>query len=208
MDARIRAAIGSGECVIDLGCGSGEMLAGLGDQFEERIGLDVTRNRRKVMNEGAVGEWVFVEADLNRRIPLKDEMADAVVANQVIEHIIDPGCFVSEIYRVLKPGGRCVVSTPNIRYLKNIGHLLFSGYGPRTAGGNKTDGAWDDGHIHYFTHKDLRELFGEAGFRDIDSCALVDLSSRNWIRYWIDRHPKWSVFREFLSGNILLWGVK
>jgi hypothetical protein len=100
------------------------------------------------------------------------------------------------------------VTTPNIRYIKNIAHLTFSGYGPRTAGGNTLDGAWDDGHVHYFTHRDLRELFGHTGFRRLHSAALVDLSRGGWLRRRLDRHAgSWPV-REFLSGNILLWAER
>jgi methionine biosynthesis protein MetW len=208
MDIRLKEAIGTGACVVDLGCGSGHLLSALAERFDQRIGLDVSRTRLNTLADGNTDGWEFREADLNSLFPLADASADAVIANQVIEHILDPVKFSREIHRILRPGGRCVVTTPNIRYLKNIAHLVLSGYGPRTAGGNTLDGVWDDGHIHYFTHRDLRELFDQTGFGHVTSTALIDLTHSGILRRLLDRQAaSWPV-REFLSGNILLWAEK
>lgn len=208
MDLRLRSFLGTGQCVVDLGCGSGQLLRELAREFKERIGLDISTRRLEEMANGEIDGWEFREADLNAPFPLEDGMADAVVANQVIEHIIDPVAFARDIDRVLRPGGRCVITTPNIRYLKNVAHVLFSGYGPRTAGGNVLDGVWDDGHLHYFTHRDLRELFSRVGFRTVDSWALIDLTAAGWLRRMLDRHAREWAIREFLSGNILVRAEK
>jgi len=208
LDLRMRKVIGSGQCVVDLGCGSGWFLGELTTQFKKRIGLDISKRRLEIMANGKVDDWEFCETDLNGAFPLGDSIADAVVANQVIEHIIDPLKFTREIRRVLRPGGRCVITTPNIRYLKSIAHLLFSGYGPRTAGGNTLDGVWDDGHLHYFTHLELRELVAYVGFCKVNSSALIDLSRAGRVRRFLDRRSTAWPIREFLSGNILLWAEK
>ncbi|RJQ31651.1 class I SAM-dependent methyltransferase [Candidatus Parcubacteria bacterium] len=47
-----------------------------------------------------------------KNIPLPDESFDAVICRAVLEHIDDPFKAVSEIRRILKPGGRCLVSLP------------------------------------------------------------------------------------------------
>ena len=210
MEPKMAAIIGTGSCVVDLGCGSGHLLRELSGRFDQRIGLDVSRTRLDPLGDGKTDGWEFREADLNGLFPLADASADVVIANQVIEHILDPVKFSREIHRILRPGGRCVVTTPNIRYLKNIAHLVFSGYGPQTAGGNTLDGVWDDGHIHYFTHRDLRELFHQSGFGHVTSTALIDFTRGRGsiLRRLLDRQAaSWPV-REFLSGNILLWAEK
>lgn len=207
MDNSLKNIIGTGGNVTDLGCGSGHLLSDLSGSFEQRIGLDVSA-RRLEMSGGKTDGWDFREADLNGVFPIQGASADVVIANQVIEHIIDPIKFCQEIYRVLKPEGRCVIATPNIRYLKNIAHLLFSGYGPRTAGGNTLDGVWDDGHVHYFTHKDLHDIFQNVGFRQVSSQALIGQENNGWLRRWMDRYSHTYLVREFLSGCILLSAVK
>lgn len=208
MDDRLIRAIGSGNLVVDLGCGSGELLDALGGRFVQRIGLDVSRKRLETMAGGKTDGWEFREADLNGDFPIGDESVDAVLANQVIEHIVDPLRFGEEIYRVLRPGGVAVLTTPNIRYIKSIVQVAFSGYGPRTAGGNTLDGGWDDGHLHYFTHRDLQELFQKVGFSAVESRALVELKQGGVLRGALDRFSaSWPV-REFMSGNILVRAVK
>jgi SAM-dependent methyltransferase len=105
LEAKLKAILGKGSCVVDLGCGSGHLLRALGDRFDQRIGLDLTGTRLDTLAGGNTDGWEFREADLNGIFPLADASADAVIANQVIEHILDPIKFVREIHRILRPGG-------------------------------------------------------------------------------------------------------
>ena len=54
----------------------------------------------------------FKEADLNQTLPLTDNSVDIVTALAVIEHLNQPNIFVNEIFRILKPGGECILTTP------------------------------------------------------------------------------------------------
>lgn len=201
---RIREAVGAGECILDLGCGSGVMLEAVGGRFNKCVGLDISKARLLKAGRENQNNWEFREADLNADFPVVSDSVDVVIANQVIEHIIDPMQFAKEVYRVLKPGGRCVITTPNIRYIRHFSSLLFSGNGPRTAGGNTLDGAWDDGHLHYFTHRDLRTIFSLSGFVRVESRGLINLCQGGSVRRWLDIRAKTFLVREFFSGNILL----
>lgn len=54
---------------------------------------------------------IDIIADITERIPLDDESIDSVVCTQVLEHIMYPEKAINEIFRVLKPGGVCLLTT-------------------------------------------------------------------------------------------------
>jgi predicted SAM-dependent methyltransferase len=150
-----------------------------------------------------------VTADLNQCVALNSNSADAIFSNQVIEHLVDPRLFAAEVFRVLRPGGTAVVATPNVRYVRHLWRLAVQGHGPKTGNDDTRDGAWDNGHLHYFTHRDLREVFADAGFRSVTSRAWIDLSSKfRWLRRLFDRYAHTYLIREFLSGNALVEAQK
>lgn len=151
-----------------------------------------------------VFDWEFRIADLNDRVPLDAGTVDAIYANQVIEHIINPIDFLKEIKRVLKPGGTAILTTPNIRYIRHIIRLVTSGYGPRTANNNIVDGAWDDGHLHYFTHSDLAMICEKQSFGRYYSQGFVRNHNENLLRFLLDKYSNRYFVREFFTGNIFL----
>ena len=55
---------------------------------------------------------VDVFADLCQPLPLADECADTVTSFQVLEHLREPGMFISECRRILRPGGSLFMTVP------------------------------------------------------------------------------------------------
>lgn len=62
---------------------------------------------------------------MNKGIALENESIDVVFSNQVIEHLYETDKFISEIYRILKPGGYAVISTENLSSWHNIFALIL-----------------------------------------------------------------------------------
>jgi len=203
LDLRIKTFFEGKELFVDLGCGRGDMLDALIGLYRTLIGLDRYEIRLKKRVTRTRG-WTFIQSDLNQHFPLNSSSVDTAFANQVIEHIADPRFFASEIYRVLKRQGVVIITTPNIRYVKNLWRIAVKGRGPRTAGDNQIDGLWDGGHLHYFTHRDLREIFLVAGFSNVSSTGLINLENYGLARRVADRYSAVKPVREFFSGNILL----
>lgn len=67
------------------------------------------------------------KSDLNKKIPFEDEMFDVVISLETIEHLENPWQFVREAYRVLKPKGKLILSTPNVSHLSSRIFYLFFG---------------------------------------------------------------------------------
>jgi SAM-dependent methyltransferase len=103
------AAIGRGKRVLDLGCRSGALT----QHFLEGnavVGLDVDV---AALEKAAVLGIEPVQANVEEPLPFEEGSFDAVVAGELFEHLQFPDALVSEIRRVLRPGGVLVGSVPN-----------------------------------------------------------------------------------------------
>jgi 2-polyprenyl-6-hydroxyphenyl methylase/3-demethylubiquinone-9 3-methyltransferase len=83
---------------------------------------------------------------------------DLVTAIEVIEHVPEPRRLARNAYRLLRPGGQAVFTTPYHGYLKN---LALAAAGRMDA---HFSALWDGGHIKFWSRKTLAALLAEAGF--------------------------------------------
>ncbi len=88
-----------------------------------------TQEALKVLEEKNID---VVITDASKPFPFTDGTFDFVIANQVIEHVTDTDTFIKEVYRILRPGGVCICSTPNLASFHNI-FCLILGYQPFTS---------------------------------------------------------------------------
>lgn len=104
-----RYGLAPGARLVDLACGRGEMLAAFAHAGLSVTGLDQARDA------GSCAPGLpILQADVAKdRYPFEDNSLDAVFLKSVIEHVWEPGHMLGEILRVLKPGGRILVLTPD-----------------------------------------------------------------------------------------------
>lgn len=95
--------------ILDIGCGTGAMLDELAP-FGQVVGADFSPEALQFCVARGVRASLS-RADV-RRLPFADASFDVVTAMDIIEHIDDDKAAASEIFRVLKPGGRLLVSVP------------------------------------------------------------------------------------------------
>ena len=107
--AYVEAAKRVGGRVLEIGTGTGYGIDIIAPNVEHFVTMDKTRSEEL----GAIPANVEFKEGIVPPIPFADESFDYVVSFQVIEHIKRDKEFVREVHRVLKKGGKFIVSTPN-----------------------------------------------------------------------------------------------
>ncbi|GGZ27845.1 hypothetical protein GCM10007049_20870 [Echinicola pacifica] len=101
--------------LLEIGCGEGRGVEELAGAVNSYLGLD--KIPEVIQNlQAKYPNAKFEQAVIPPLTTIPSDHYDTVVSFQVIEHIENDRLFLEEIYRVLKPGGKAIISTPNIRH--------------------------------------------------------------------------------------------
>ncbi len=99
--------------VVEVGCGSGNLLLESGLPARTVIGLDASLSALQFCVSRRSGPPFHFARATGERLPLRDASVDLVILVEVIEHLPEPSHTLGQIARVLRPGGRLVLTTPN-----------------------------------------------------------------------------------------------
>ena len=101
------------DLVLNLGCGKATQVVPYKGLFRSMCGVDVNFQRLQLAAETCalleLGGWISCCADAHT-LPLLSGIFDACMAIDVIEHVLRPSEVLQEVYRVLKPGGRLLIT--------------------------------------------------------------------------------------------------
>lgn len=158
---RIRETLDCGEnsSLLDVGCGPGNLIAGL--SAGEIVGLDLSdtllgQAREKLKNRRGMR---LIKGDAEK-LPFPDDRFDRIVCSEVLEHVREPARALSEIRRVAKPGARIVLTIPNealiSRTKKIVLALRLKGFVAK--GYAMSDEMREEWHVHEFTRDSLLNL--------------------------------------------------
>lgn len=139
--------------LLEIGCGDGTFLAAAARNGWCTSGLDFDAAAVAAARQRGVDAQVG-ELTSGRYAA---ESFDAIVMNNVIEHLWNPRETLAECHRLLRPGGRLVMVTPN-----------FDSLGRRRFGRNWR-GLEPPRHLYLYTARSLRSLCRRAGFRHLQS---------------------------------------
>lgn len=162
-DLRRRFLLGevtAGQRVVDVGCGEGWFASALLDAGASVVGLDVAAEplRRARERDPRLGDLRVMDAD--GPWPVQDASCEAVWAGETIEHVADTAGWLSQARRVLVPGGRLLLSTPDHGRLRRLWWACS-----QRAFADDLDPLSD--HLRFYTRSTLAGLLGEFGFQAI-----------------------------------------
>lgn len=134
--------------VLDVGCGSSRIIGSLP---EGSVALDILLRKLRYDRQFSI-PLVYGSGF---EIPFPDGAFSCVVSSQVIEHVPKDSPMLDELCRVLRPGGRLVLGTPDYSrwewvYLEKV----YAKVAP---------GAYADEHIAHYTQAELISLMSEKG---------------------------------------------
>lgn len=146
--SRIEAALTGEKRFLDVGCATGVLVSHLQKRGWISEGVEVCEEAALY---GREKRGVTIHTGTVESLGLPANFFDVVHTSHVIEHVPDPDIFVSEIFRILKPGGWYVCATPNIASFQA---RCFKA-------------AWRSAiadHVHLFSVASLGRLLRQAGF--------------------------------------------
>ena len=150
----LREHVRAGDRALDLGCGTGTFTALLAEAGAEPVGVEVAEaalRRAHVYHP----DLRFLLAPLHGALPFQDGAYDVVWASEVIEHVADTARWLSEVRRVLRPGGQLLLTTPNHTRLAILLHGLERYAEPLSD------------HLHLYTRKSLKRTLDDFNFGEI-----------------------------------------
>ncbi|MCE9635151.1 MAG: class I SAM-dependent methyltransferase [Planctomycetes bacterium] len=173
--------------LLDIGCGRGRTLryvealpGGIAERVEW-VGVDLDPRLPERLHHRA--RWHAALADISHGLPFRDAAFDVVVCEQVIEHLDDPAAALSEMARVLRPGGLLVVGVPTfppgVAALRDLAASVVS----------RDDAKHGHGHVQTFSAVSFRRLVERTGafeierlrgFRSASGGVLAPLEDRRW----------------------------
>jgi 2-polyprenyl-6-hydroxyphenyl methylase/3-demethylubiquinone-9 3-methyltransferase len=156
----LREHVAEGDRLLDVGCGEGRFAAELALIGATVLGVDVAEEPLRRARELHPGLDLRLVADQGVW-GLPDASFDVVWAGEVIEHVADTAAWLSEVRRVLRPGGRLLLSTPAHGRLAML-RLALS----RRALAEHFDPRGE--HLRFYTRDTLRGLLEDFRFEPVD----------------------------------------
>jgi methionine biosynthesis protein MetW len=141
--------------LLDVGCGNGAFLSKMQQLKWIVQGIEIDEKAATVAREKGLNVQCLTLEEAN----FEKNYFDVIVLSHVIEHVYDPESLLRQCHKILKPGGKIVVTTPNF---KSLGHRIYKGF---------WRGLEVPRHLMVFSKNNLRDCSVKAGFKTEKLCT-------------------------------------
>lgn len=143
--------------VLDVGCGNGCLGKELKTLGVEVVGIESDAGAAKEAEANL--DRVYAGDIENLTLPFSEGYFDCIIFADILEHLCKPQEVLKKYRRYLADSGCVISSIPNVRYYKLIIRLLRGSWDYADAG------ILDESHLRFFTLVNIKEMFGEAGYK-------------------------------------------
>jgi 2-polyprenyl-3-methyl-5-hydroxy-6-metoxy-1,4-benzoquinol methylase len=177
IDQLIRPHLRAGARLLEIGCGAGNLLLQAAVAGSYPVALDLSMQAltfvqsrlREAQASPESHSGLTCTQAIGESLPFRENSFDCVLLSEVVEHLEAPQISVREAMRVLCPGGRLLVTTPNYRSFWPIMEWAVD----RT---NMTPKMAGEQHISRFHPSSLKKMLIESGLRMEYAGSIYSLS--------------------------------
>ncbi|MDF2726091.1 MAG: class SAM-dependent methyltransferase [Paenibacillus sp.] len=189
------------DVIADVGCGSGVVSHHLSKSCKQVIGIDGNEDAIHFANATYRSDNLQFVHGLVDEIHLKPESLSKIYCLEVVEHLYDNQVkeLIQVFYRLLRPGGRLMLTTPNYRSLWPVIEQMLDLFKlvPKLQG---------EQHVTKFTKSKLARVCRDGGFRIVRQSTICTIGP--WVaplseaaaEYW----TRWEMRRNLPAGSILV----
>ena len=145
--------------IIELGCGEAALGAAIKQRQKCRVvGVEIDPHAaaiaRKRIDEVYCG-------DIRHIVEILKEKFDCIVGSEIVEHVDDPWTLLAELHAIATPGGKLILSVPNIAHASIVGDLLQGRLDYTYIGLTCV------GHLRFFTRRSIEEMLTISGWKNV-----------------------------------------
>jgi ubiquinone/menaquinone biosynthesis C-methylase UbiE len=201
--AAIRRALGEGRggTIVDIGCGTGNVLRLARDRFNRRLGVDLSGSLLAELSRREPG--LGLARGEAGRLPLADASVDFVSAYGVLHHLVDARGLFAEAHRVLKPGGTFYADHDPNYYFGRFYHIYYK---IRFAG--RHGFGTSDGDLSEFHHTRSGGLNPDALAAQLRASGFARAEARLWTTTNPALPPFYRAVRGLMRAAAKVWPAK
>ena len=189
-----------GECVLDVGCGSGEMAQRMKARGCAVVGIELSSE--KAAKARAFCDEVLIGNVESMSLPFEPASFDVIVLSNILEHLHDPGATLRRLAPLLRPTGRILVDLPNVAHWGVRLRLLRGRWDYEDAG------ILDRTHLRFYTRKTAREMLEQTGFEILEQDIIPDVPLFRYKQRWAHLNYRVARLRPDLFSTEMLFVVQ